>query len=112
MEFVSFFGFSPNTGAAVQGIEEELDVDYFYLNRANDGFVFYDDGCYTCGPVNSKKGHFFLSNLMIGNSRILISSRTDQDMSLVETTASYRKRKHGISEDKIPLLRLEPNHLS
>ena len=55
-------------GGAVQGIREPATTASLiegdetnttpvngssstYLNRANDGFVFFDDGCYTMGPV-------------------------------------------------------------
>ena len=51
-------------GGAVQGIREpfivtttnenEDDKAGLYLNRANDGFVFYDHGDYSLGPVNWK----------------------------------------------------------
>jgi hypothetical protein len=48
-------------GGAVQGIREvpitiprsdpELSTEGAYLNRANDGFLFYSDGSYTVGPT-------------------------------------------------------------
>jgi hypothetical protein len=41
-------------GGAVQGIHEVPLIKGergFYLNRANDGFLFLDNGTYTCGPV-------------------------------------------------------------
>jgi hypothetical protein len=44
-------------GGAVQGIREPSDLQgeeptSTYLNRANDGFVFFDDGSYTMGPLS------------------------------------------------------------
>lgn len=38
-------------GGAVQGVREIPLVSCLYLNRANDGFVFFDNGSYTHGPV-------------------------------------------------------------
>ena len=32
--------------------EETIETSSTYLNRANDGFVFFDDGCYTMGPLS------------------------------------------------------------
>ena len=52
-------------GGAVQGIREpaatgkssgEEATSSTYLNRANDGFVFFDDGCYTMGPISIEQG--------------------------------------------------------
>jgi len=67
-------------GGAVQGIREpagtkEVDDDEdessssssTYLNRANDGFVFFDDGSYTMGPISlqTKEANKFLSCLVL-----------------------------------------------
>jgi hypothetical protein len=96
-----------STGGAVQGIQEPLGDDSFYLNRANDGFVFYDHGCYTCGPVNRKDCNFYLSNLMIGNSRIVMSSNSDQDVSLPELTVTFQRRTFGETQNGSPPIQLE-----
>ena len=66
-------------GGAVQGIREpatgtssgEEATCSTYLNRANDGFVFFDDGCYTMGPISIEQskgemdGDDFLSCLVL-----------------------------------------------
>ena len=55
-------------GGAVQGIREPetgkeeqggIDESSTYLNRANDGFVFFDDGSYTMGPLSIKAQQTF-----------------------------------------------------
>jgi len=56
-------------GGAVQGVREVpvpfsdkssndddddgVNVDGLYLNRADDGFLFFDDGSYSCGPTTT-----------------------------------------------------------
>lgn len=69
-------------GGAVQGIREpatgnssgeeaDAETSSKYLNRANDGFVFFDDGCYTVGPLSIEQskgessGEDFLSCLVL-----------------------------------------------
>ena len=85
-------------GGAVQGIREpfivtttnenEDDKAGLYLNRANDGFVFYDHGDYSLGPVNWKNTETddscFLASLRFGTTRLLLSSK--QDPILLEKT--------------------------
>lgn len=63
-------------GGAVQGIREpattvgsnhDAETRSTYLNRANDGFVFFDDGGYTMGPlsIGQGKSEDFLSCLVL-----------------------------------------------
>mmetsp|Transcript_10732 Transcript_10732/g.31293 ORF Transcript_10732/g.31293 Transcript_10732/m.31293 type:complete len:459 (+) Transcript_10732:2-1378(+) len=63
-------------GGAVQGIREPaiqidfVDGDSVYLNRANDGFFFFNDGSYSMGPImisedDSDDPNGFLSCLML-----------------------------------------------
>ena len=92
-------------GGAVQGIREFAPIgdisgsdtssqqEGLYLNRANDGFLFLDDGSYSFGPVmsfegggsksGSQPGPLFVSNHMIGGRRIIVwgeISSTDDDL--------------------------------
>jgi len=41
-------------GGAVQGIRE---INGLYLNRADDGFIFYEDGSYSWGPTKLVEGN-------------------------------------------------------
>jgi len=53
--FVSAVLLPKSCGGAVQGVREISFKDKEegnYLNRANDGFVFWDDGTYSAGPLN------------------------------------------------------------
>ena len=72
-------------GGAVQGIRELPSVapehqptgeGGYYLNRANDGFVYFDeDGSYCYGPVNvdsDTDNTLWLSSLSFGKSRIVL----------------------------------------
>jgi hypothetical protein len=89
-------------GGAVQGIREVPFVKMMaatatqapgqsggsssiYLNRANDGFLFLDDGTYTCGPVvvmvdadyveRNESSDLFLFNFCVSeNARLIVSS--------------------------------------
>ena len=61
----------------MQGLREPIPTDDddepIYLNRANDGFVFFDNGCYTYGPLKRSneddKEDDYLHSLMVGNSK-------------------------------------------
>jgi hypothetical protein len=94
-------------GGAVQGIREVVPIGYstssndaaseerqkregLYLNRANDGFVFLDNGSFSLGPVNllpsnaektSTSGSLFLANFMLGKSRIAVWGQFDTILS-------------------------------
>lgn len=77
-------------GGAVQGIRE-LSIDFpggsdneqvegLYLNRANDGFVFLDNGSYSYGPVQRSDDSRFLANLMFGKTaRVTLMSDLESD---------------------------------
>jgi hypothetical protein len=93
-------------GGAVQGIREPFggsasddDGDGVYLNRANDGFVFVDNGCYSFGPVqwNAKEEDFFLSNIQLGaESRLVLSSSSSSSSKTIQNTDPMVLRKtHG-----------------
>ena len=63
-------------GGAVQGIQE---ADLHYLNRANDGFIYYDSGCYSEGPVRLSTQNKMVHSFPIEkNSRVLMSCELDQ----------------------------------
>ena len=73
-------------GGAVQGILELEAIggghgrDSLYLNRANDGFIFYDNGSYSLGPVNwTTDDNFFIASLMMGESRIAVWSKMNHE---------------------------------
>ncbi|KAG7364849.1 hypothetical protein IV203_038052 [Nitzschia inconspicua] len=74
-------------GGAVQGVREvpglgptKENKDGIYLNRSNDGFVFFDqDASYSFGPValtvEASNGHdTWISSLGMGKSRLCIVS--------------------------------------
>lgn len=104
-------------GGAVQGIREPLDGENagdnddgsLYLNRANDGFLFLDNGCYSFGPVNQQRdGNFYLSNFMIGTTTRLVVSSTMQpdgdDSSVVtigtlQTKTPFGEEAHSKKKD-------------
>jgi hypothetical protein len=96
-------------GGAVQGIREvsglvhgkntNFDKEGFYLNRSNDGFVFFDqDASYSCGPIlcsheeatNSK----CITSLGMGKSRLCVIttalfSRFDGDGGTATSSSDY-----------------------
>jgi hypothetical protein len=66
-------------GGAVQGIREVPPIgisveedEGLYLNRANDGFVFHDNGSYSLGPVEWNKRDLFLTSLMFEKNRVVV----------------------------------------
>ena len=75
-------------GGAVQGIREvptkkdEAEEGY-YLNRANDGFLYFDqDGSYSCGPVNfveqTEENPLWISSLTFGRTRLVMMTDDNQ----------------------------------
>ncbi|CAJ1928255.1 unnamed protein product [Cylindrotheca closterium] len=91
-------------GGAVQGLREPIhNQDPIYLNRANDGFVFFDNGCYTYGPVKRQGDDKFLQNLMVGNfkSRVVMFGNDgddgDDDFSVI-----FQWKKSGALFDENP----------
>lgn len=90
-------------GGAVQGIRElpsllmgskddndEDDKEGYYLNRANDGFLYFDkDGSYSCGPVkispdDSNDHSLWISSLSFGKSRIILVKENDNDATCLQ----------------------------
>jgi hypothetical protein len=70
-------------GGAVQGVREvpllasQQGEDIGpYLNRANDGFVYFDCGSYSSGPVGIDRPERFLASLSFpsSNSRVVLSA--------------------------------------
>lgn len=61
-------------GGAVQGIKE-CDDDDFYLNRADDGFVFFDCGSYSHGPIdlNDDDDMCFRTSLSVSRARVFLT---------------------------------------
>jgi hypothetical protein len=78
-------------GGSVQGIREvpglfEGEEEGYYLNRANDGFVFFDDdSSYSCGPLRLygyDQKRKWISSLNFGTSRLctsFVSTITDDE---------------------------------
>jgi hypothetical protein len=67
-------------GGAVQGVREIPFASCVYLNRADDGFVFFDCGTYTLGPVTlseTSSPSFTTSLALSTNSRVLLSCSLD-----------------------------------
>ncbi|CAB9512144.1 expressed unknown protein [Seminavis robusta] len=80
-------------GGAVQGIREIPSLlatetgtainteEGFYANRANDGFRYFEDGSYTCGPVNDGlEDSLWISSLTIGKSRLILAAKNPQNL--------------------------------
>ena len=103
-------------GGAVQGIREFPPIgseEGLYLNRANDGFVFHDNGCYSLGPVDlSSEEDTFLTSLHFGKSRIVVwcDIRRDDD-SIVRPTPQILHTKKSFEDiDLLPVeLSKDPN---
>lgn len=77
----------------MQGLREPIpndndDDEPIYLNRANDGFVFFDNGCYTYGPLkrNGDDQDDYLHSLMVGNSksRVVVFGKEEKSSFLLE----------------------------
>lgn len=66
-------------GGAVQGVREIPLISSLYLNRADDGFVFFDCGTYTHGPVTlSDMENLFTTSISLSTrSRVLLSCTLD-----------------------------------
>lgn len=84
-------------GGAVQGIREralvghQRDDNGLYLNRANDGFIFFDSGAYSFGPISipNSNDDLHVTNLMFGkNSRLLLTNLPLQDTTSADTISS------------------------
>jgi hypothetical protein len=112
-------------GGAVQGIRElplfrdDVVDDGIYLNRANDGFVFYDHGWYTFGPSHWKDSdNYFLSNFMFGKARLVVSSEmelTSTDSAARNPTRKYLRKTFGgsdLAQPSIEFLDANPTSIS
>lgn len=111
-------------GGAVQGIrelphispttrkKENVDVEEedegYYLNRANDGFIFFDqDGSYSCGPIkiNDESDDEWLSSLSFGKCRLILASASSSSAESQQSCQSYhviRKSFSSSSDTIIP----------
>mmetsp|Transcript_15929 Transcript_15929/g.24125 ORF Transcript_15929/g.24125 Transcript_15929/m.24125 type:complete len:271 (-) Transcript_15929:228-1040(-) len=92
-------------GGAIQGIREIPLADQFYLNRADDGFVFYDCGTYSHGPVvldPSTSFKFMTSLSMANNFRVLLIGDLGRSENFKSSTvlclpkATFRTKQNGI----------------
>mmetsp|Transcript_21574 Transcript_21574/g.53359 ORF Transcript_21574/g.53359 Transcript_21574/m.53359 type:complete len:233 (-) Transcript_21574:250-948(-) len=97
-------------GGAVQGLREPVhnNQDPIYLNRANDGFVFFDNGCYTYGPVKRQADDKYLQSLMVGNfkSRVVMFGNGHQDD---DSSAIFQWKKSGaLFDENPPMIETEP----
>jgi hypothetical protein len=96
-------------GGAVQGIREPAffggddGKGGLYLNRANDGFLFFNQGEYSFGPVQRRDGDTdtFLSNFMFGRSRIAVRCETDKS-SVVNPTSTFLRKTFGGTDKAAP----------
>lgn len=103
------------SGGAVQGLREPIrEEDPIYLNRANDGFIFFDNGCYTYGPLkrNNDDEDNYLHSLIVGNykSRVVMSGNGHEEKS----SAMLEWKKSGaLFDDSPPMIKTEqaPNEL-
>lgn len=93
----------------MQGLREPVnDQDSIYLNRANDGFVFFDNGCYTYGPIKRQEeddDDKYLQSLMVGNfkSRVVMFGNGQGD----ESSAILQWKKSGSLFDEKSLPKIE-----
>mmetsp|Transcript_17673 Transcript_17673/g.26156 ORF Transcript_17673/g.26156 Transcript_17673/m.26156 type:complete len:272 (-) Transcript_17673:38-853(-) len=77
-------------GGAIQGIRELPLIGKFYLNRADDGFVFYDCGTYSHGPVilNSAASFKLMTSIsMTNNFRVILIADIDSSLQLTSSKA-------------------------
>lgn len=109
-------------GGAVQGMRElpsltfatdeteDGDEGGYYLNRANDGFIYFDgDGSYSCGPVQASNDGPWISNLSFGASRLLLSN--DVSRELCERLHVFRKSGEPVAGPTDPLLQELPGNI-
>ena len=71
-------------GGAVQGIRDD-----FYLNRADDGFVYFDCGTYSHGPVDTAATNTFMASLAVPKARILLSSSEGKTEATLAPKATF-----------------------
>ena len=105
-----FFGWMMmiSSGGAVQGLREPIpDQESIYLNRANDGFVFFDNGCYTSGPLQLGSDEIYLCSIMVGNdkSRVVMYGNGDPDRN--KFTLQW-KNTGALFDKNPPTLQMEP----
>ena len=78
-------------GGAVQGIREVPsltgDEEGYYLNRANDGFLYFADCSYSCGPVKIGDDEPWISSFSFGKSRLLL--RKDRDCEILQVRKKW-----------------------
>lgn len=86
-------------GGAVQGVR---DVSSLYLNRADDGFVFFDCGSYTHGPVTLAVANenVFTTTIMLSNKcRVLLSCTLDVETKESKMDSAYVLRRVTFGDD-------------
>lgn len=110
-------------GGAVQGVREvaitttDVDNKGYYLNRANDGFVYFDCGSYTVGPtqLDRDKEHRFLCSLRhVGQSscRVLVDFTIQEDFQACGTRVFYLSKKALQVPPQIILFEQLPPHFA
>ena len=101
-------------GGAVQGIREVPltleDAEGTYLNRANDGFLFVDNGIYSCGPIEWQKQEeekqLLLSSFAISETSRLVLT-TEMTSSFLHssndstTSGLFLRKTFGGADDPI-----------
>ena len=102
-------------GGAVQGIREQAvawedEKNGLYLNRANDGFVFFDSGSYSLGPtsVSATSDDLLVGNFMFGKtSRLLLTCSlpgADVFMDVNNMEHQYLRKTFGGSDLSVPTI--------
>jgi hypothetical protein len=110
-------------GGAVQGIREiplsSEENEGIYLNRANDGFLFLDDGIYSCGPIEWKETDLFMSNFALSEtSRLLVTAELTSPSECTAvapppSSGMFLRKTFGGSEDPVPEMEeMDPTSMS
>lgn len=91
-------------GGAVQGIKEMPCQNEFYLNRADDGFVYFDCGTYSYGPVKTdgKAVVTYMASLAIPKSRIAMKMSGDATAktAMIYPKATFRRESEFPPEEQ------------
>lgn len=106
-------------GGAVQGIKEieytDTSVDKIYHNRADDGFLYYNCGSYSSGPIQidigSSADELFLCSFSFpkkGKSRCLVSS---SNLSVILKKGSCTDEMDILSQANGMILDQKPNNI-
>lgn len=91
----------------MQGIRDVPLVSSLYLNRADDGFIFFDCGSYSHGPVslnkNDKNVMMTTSLMLSSKARVLLSSTVDMDKKESRIDLSFVLHRVRFGDDGLSL---------